>query len=84
MAFRIFNNSKEVCEINQTFISLIPKIDHRELVKHFKPIGLCNVAYKLVTKILSNKLKRIMPLVIAPTQCGFIIGRHGSNNIIMA
>ena len=37
-----------------------------------------------MTKIISNRLKRIMPLIIAPTQCGFIRGRSGSNNIIIA
>ena len=37
-----------------------------------------------MTKILANKLKKIMIVVIALTQCGFIRGRCGSNNIIIA
>ena len=40
--------------------------------------------YKVVTKILANRLKRIMPLVIAPTQYAFIPGRNSSNNLIVA
>ena len=70
--------------INQTFVSLIPKVDNPESVKQFRPISLCNVAYKVVTKIVANRLKRIMPKVIAPTQCDFIRGRSGTNNIIVA
>ena len=42
------------------------------------------MAYKLVTKILANRLKRIMLAFIALIQCGFIPGRHSSNNIIVA
>ena len=80
----IFHNPEEIKLVNQTHISLIPKIEHPELVKHFRPISLCNVIYKLVTKIVANRFKRIMPTIIAPTQCGFIHGRTGSNNIIIA
>ena len=80
----IFLNPREIRRINQIFISLIPKVDHLEFVTQFRPISLCNVMYKLVTKTVANKLKRIMPILVAPTQCGFIKGRTSSNNIIIA
>ena len=70
--------------ISQTFISLIPKVDNLEYVKQFRPISPCNVAYKVVTKIIANRIKRIMSTVIALTQCGFIHGRTRSNNAIIA
>ena len=44
---RIFEDPTAISSINQTFISLIPKIEKLEHVKHFRPIGLCNVSYKL-------------------------------------
>ena len=86
LVFKFLHDPTSVKDINQTYISLIPKIDHPELVKHFCPISLCNVAYKLLTKILANKLKPMMPSIIAfaPTQCGFVRGRSISNNIIVA
>ena len=84
LVFSIFQNPQNVKGINQTFVSLIPKVDNPESVKQFRPISLCNVAYKVVTKIVANRLKRIMPKVIAPTQCGFIRGRSGTNSIIVA
>ena len=84
LVVRVFNNPEEVSFINHTFISLTLKIENPKLVNHFRPIGLCNVSYKIITKILTNRLKRIMPLAVAPTQCGFIPGRQGANNIIVA
>ena len=71
-------------DINQTFISFNPKVDHLKFVKHFHPINLCNVIYKVVTRIIANRLRPIMPVIIAPTQCGFICNRSSSHNIIVA
>lgn len=45
---------------------LIPKIEKPETIKQFRPISLCNVTFKLVTKVLVNKLKRIMEEVVSP------------------
>ena len=84
LVFDIFHNPHKVKNINQTFISLIPKVDSSELVKHLRPISPCNVVYKVVTKIIANRLRRILPTVIAPTQCGFIRNRNGSHNVIVA
>ena len=68
----IFHHPKRIRGINQTFIALIPKVGHLETTKHFRPISLCSTVYKLVTKIIANRLRSIMPVAIAPTQCGFI------------
>ena len=84
MVSNIFNFPEKVRDINQTFISLIPKVAHPESVKHFRLISLCNVIYKVVTKIIANRLRPIMPVIIAPTQCGFICNRSSSHNIIVA
>ena len=71
LVFKMFDKPKAIHFINQTFISLIPKIDKLELLKHFRSNGLCNVSYKLITKILANQLKRIMPKIIALTMASF-------------
>ena len=39
--------------------------------------------YKIVTKIISNRLKPIISRVVAPNQCSFIKGRQSSDNIIL-
>jgi len=44
---------------NDTTIILIPKIDNPEMVAQFRPISLCNVVYKVISKMLSSRLKVI-------------------------
>ena len=50
--------------INTTFISLIPKILNHKKVSDFRLINLCNVFYKLITKVLVNRLRLILPCVV--------------------
>ena len=77
----IFEQLQKIGNINQTFNSLVLKVAHPKPIEHFRPISLSNVAYKLVTEILATRLRLIMPMVIASTQCSFIQGKSGSNNI---
>jgi len=52
-------------EWNQTVMSLIPKVKTPESVSELRPISLCNVLYKIVAKILANRLKEILPNIIS-------------------
>lgn len=70
--------------LNYTFITLIPKIPFPDEVTHFRPISLCNVIYKAISKILVNKLKYFMDSLISPFQNAFIKGRNISENILIA
>lgn len=55
---------------------MIQKKEDAVYVKDFRPISLTKLVYKIVAKMLVERLKRIMPCVIAPTQCAFIGGRQ--------
>ncbi|KAI0516632.1 hypothetical protein KFK09_009309 [Dendrobium nobile] len=67
-----------------TAIALIPKFPHASNISDFRPISLCNVFYKIIAKILANRIKDIMPLIIHKNQAGFVQGRVSIDNIILA
>ena len=56
----VFANKPEVAEVNHSYLVLIPKVPKPEYIHQFRPIGLCNVIYKTLTKILVNRLKPLM------------------------
>jgi exonuclease III len=66
-----------------SFLALIPKEKGARCFSRFRPISLCNIGYKLITKIIANRLKSILPKIIPENQGGFVKGRHIQDNIIL-
>ena len=54
------NSSVLPCGINETYICLIPKVKSPPKITEYHPINLCNVIYKLISKVLANRLKNIL------------------------
>lgn len=69
--------------LNHTFVTLIPKRDNPHLVEHFRPISLCNVIYKIISKILANRLRPLLDQIISPFQSAFIPGRNMQDSVIV-
>ena len=71
-------------ELNKTLIALIPKMDNPNRVSHYRPISLCNVAYKIISKTIVNKLQRLMDELVAPHQNAFTKESFITDNIILS
>ncbi|XP_010481038.1 PREDICTED: uncharacterized protein LOC104759856 [Camelina sativa] len=70
--------------INSTILALIPKKKKAIVMKDYRPISCCNVLYKVVSKILANRLKIILPKFILPNQSAFVKNRLLMENVFLA
>ena len=84
MVLNALNSGVVHKSLNPTFISLIPKIKNLKRVSDFRPISLCNVVYKLITKVLVNRLKFFLSNLVFESQSAFLSGRLISDNVLVA
>uniref|UniRef100_A0A803NKQ4 Reverse transcriptase domain-containing protein n=1 Tax=Cannabis sativa TaxID=3483 RepID=A0A803NKQ4_CANSA len=68
---------------NEANIVLIPKVLNSKKVSQFRPISLCNVVYKVISKIIANKIRQVLPRLICPTQVAFVLGRNIQDNNVL-
>ncbi|KAL5575717.1 hypothetical protein UlMin_017416 [Ulmus minor] len=69
--------------LNESFIVLVPKKPNPTRMNHFRPISVCNVAYRVITKIIANRLKPLLNRLICPTQNAFVPGRSIHDNSVL-
>ncbi|KAL0799496.1 hypothetical protein Bca101_054671 [Brassica carinata] len=68
---------------NETHIRLIPKITGPRAVADYRPIALCTTHYKIIAKILTRRLKPLLPQLISNTQSAFVAGRAITDNVLI-
>lgn len=78
-----FQDDFDVGVLNATNLVMIPKVECLEQVGHFRPISLCYYSYKIISKVIANKMKTIMPKVITKNQRAFVYGRHIHGNVLV-
>lgn len=79
----MLNQGKLEEGINETVTTLVPKIKQVTSLNDCRPISLCNVVYKTISKVLSNRLKLILNEIISEFQSAFITGRLIFDNFLL-
>ncbi|CAN1325289.1 Transposon TX1 uncharacterized 149 kDa protein [Linum perenne] len=79
-----FRSNRMLPALNHTWLTLIPKTPDPRSMKDLRPIGLCTVIYKIISKIIAGRLSKILPLIVNPCQNGFIKNRSITDNILLA
>jgi len=70
--------------VNTTILALIPKKKEATEMKDYRPISCCNVIYKVISKIIANRLKKLLPDFISPNQSAFVKDRLLMENVLLA
>ncbi|CAN1182863.1 LINE-1 retrotransposable element ORF2 protein [Linum perenne] len=83
-ARRFFEKCSLPKYVNSILLALIPKKFNAADMKDCKPISCCNVMYKVISKVLANRLSKVLPSLISPAQTAFIKGRNIGYGILLA
>ncbi|GJS84492.1 hypothetical protein Tco_0751033 [Tanacetum coccineum] len=78
-----FVNGKLLKELNHTIIALLPKVNAPSRVNDFRPISCCNVLFKCISKIIANRIKDSLKVLVSSNQSAFVPGRNIADNILL-
>lgn len=81
---KFFQSGSSLHTINTTAITLISKISAPTKVKDYRPISCCSTLYKIISKVLTRRLKPIISTLVGRSQSAFIEGRSIVDNILFS
>ncbi|KAL0284294.1 UNVERIFIED_CONTAM: hypothetical protein Sangu_2834200 [Sesamum angustifolium] len=79
-----FRSGRMLRQLNHTIIALVPKSEHSPSVADYRPISCCNVIYKVITKIIADRLSPALMQLVDSSQAAFVGGRNITDNIFLA
>jgi hypothetical protein len=77
-----YDGALDIKRLNFGLVTLLPKVDNPTDIRNFRPICLLNVCYKIITKVLTNRLASCITKVISKHQYGFIKGRYIMDGVV--
>ncbi|KAJ0442264.1 putative RNA-directed DNA polymerase [Helianthus annuus] len=78
-----FEEGKLLQELNHTIIALVPKVVTPSIVMEYRPISCCNVVYKCISKIMADRIKDYLRMIVSISQSAFVPGKKITDNILL-
>ncbi|GJY92303.1 RNA-directed DNA polymerase, eukaryota, reverse transcriptase zinc-binding domain protein [Tanacetum coccineum] len=78
-----FKSNKLLGEVNATLITLVPKVQNTNKVLDFRPVACCNVLYKCISKIITNRIQGCLAEIVSINQSAFVPGRLIQDNLLI-
>ncbi|KAK4397913.1 hypothetical protein Sango_1266800 [Sesamum angolense] len=79
-----FRSGRMLRQLNHTIIALVPKSEHSPSVADYRSLSCCNVIYKVITKIIADRLSPALEQLIDSSQAAFVGGQNITDNIFLA
>lgn len=79
-----FTSGRLLREINNTILVMVPKVPNATTVDDYRPIVCCNMVYKIITKVMANRVAAVLKDLVNPSQSAFVKGRRIRDNILLA
>ncbi|KAM1250279.1 hypothetical protein ACFX2G_033535 [Malus domestica] len=80
----LFYSGRLLKQINYTHVCLIPKMKAPKYITQFRPISLCSILFKIASKVMANRLKRILTHIISHAHSAFVMGKLILDNSLLA
>lgn len=79
-----FDSGHMLKEVNHIHLVLIPKVAHPKTIEQFRPIGLCNFIHRVIARVITNRMRKILCHIVDELQSAFVSNRLITDNILIA